>query len=544
MGWLRMLPKSKWLGILILLIINPVFAQSFSVSPDYIVDTINLSVTTYLTKTIEIENLLNTTITVDITTQSTNVEITVDQVDVEAYDTAPITIIISPNQEKLINTEIEVSRGSETKEIPIIVSVVKPEETKKELLISVFPSGITTSLVRGTAREEIIQIQNVGDEDLDLSATVSGGIALSDGTISPAYIKEFLSGILKPGEKRTMTLGLVGKNVEPGTYTNKILLQYAPGEIIQIPIQLTILKSPTPTENRTLHIITFPEDNYKVGDILYISTVDDSGNPVQSSINIVQNDVEGNKIKEFKYTIPFKLDPGIYTITATLEGYNTVEKIIEMEELDSSLSIIPNNPTTQDDITITYQTLGGQLMDNAEIIVDNSTYKDSQIVITLQEGTHTIKAKAPGYKEQIKTITVKKKIEVVIPKPILESGETQIIKFSRSVSYKIERLEDGQAVTVDYGTGDLYTFDEKEPGVYNIIVDNEVVGTVTVEESNVVYLDIIYEYWWVLGGVVVLAILYIHNRKGFKYPKVGREKYRIRDVRQVRGALGEKVEEK
>ncbi|OYT42259.1 MAG: hypothetical protein B6U88_03455, partial [Candidatus Aenigmarchaeota archaeon ex4484_56] len=66
--------------------------------------------------------------------------------------------------------------------------------------------------------------------------------------------------------------------------------QYAPGEVIQIPIQLTILSAPTPTENKTLNIITYPKDNYKVGDVLYISTVDNKGNPVIASISVVQND--------------------------------------------------------------------------------------------------------------------------------------------------------------------------------------------------------------------------------------------------------------
>ncbi|HDD44029.1 MAG TPA: PEGA domain-containing protein, partial [Candidatus Desulfofervidus auxilii] len=467
------------------------------------------------------------------------IEVTVTQIDINPNESAPVTIIISSTEERLINSKVTVSRGSERVDIPVIVSVIKPKEAKKEVKISIFPSGITTSLVQGTVRDEIIQIQNIGKDDLDLSATVSGGISLPDGTVCPAYIKEFSSGILKPGEKRTMTLGIIGK-VEPGTYTNKILLQYAPGEVVQIPIQLTVLSAPTPTENRTLKIITYPEENYKVGDVLYISTIDDKGNPVIATITVVQNDNQGNKIKEFRYTIPFKLEPGIYTITAEAEGYNIAEKIIELEELDTELVITPSNPTTADTITIVYQTPEGKLVEDATIIVDNTSYSDSQISLSLPQGTHRITANAPGYKEQSKSITVQLKLEIIIPKPTIESGEQEIVEFNKNVSYEIKRVEDGKEVAIDYGRGDKFVFKEEKPGTYNIYVDNKLMGTITVEKKSIgIDLDI---FWWVAGGVIALILIYLLF--GGKKPKMKKEKYLIRDVRQVRGALGtEKIKE-
>ncbi len=534
--------RNKLLLVLMLLAVSPVFASSFSVSPSYIVDTINLSEKTHLTKTITITNLLNETITVNIASPSDYIEVTVTQVDISPNESAPVTIIISSTEERLINSKVTVSRGSESIDVPVIVSVTKPKEAKKEVKISVFPSGITTSLVQGTARDEIIQIQNIGEDDLDLSATVSGGISLPDGTVCPAYIKEFSAGILKPGEKRTMTLGLIGK-VEPGTYTNKILLQYAPGEVVQIPIQLTVLSAPTPTENKTLKIVTYPEENYKVGDVLYISTVDDKGSPVIATITVVQNDNQGNKIKEFRYTIPFKLEPGIYTITAEAEGYSTAEKIIELEELDTELVITPSNPTTADTITIVYQTPEGKLIEDATIIVDNTSYSNSQISISLPKGTHYISANAPGYKEQSKSITVQLKLEIIIPKSTIESGEQEIIEFNKNVSYEIKRVENGNEIAIDYGRGNKFVFKEEKPGIYNIYADNKLMGTITVEKRSIgISLGVFGNYWWAIGGAIALALIYLLFGKKPKLKK--KEKYLIRDVRQVRGALGtEKIKE-
>ena len=539
MGWLRML-RNKLFLVLVLFAVSPVFASSFSVSPNYIVDTINLSERTHLTKTITITNLLNdTNITVNLEVQSDYIEVTMEHVDIMAGESAPVTIIISSTEERLINSKITVSRGSESIDIPVIVSVEKPKEEEKNAQISVFPAGITTSLVQGTTRDEVIQVQNVGDKDLDLTATISGGITLADGTTCPAYLKEFSAGVLKPGEKRTMTLGLIGK-VEPGTYTNKVLLQYAPGEVIQIPIQLTILSAPTPTENKTLNIITYPKDNYKVGDVLYISTVDNRGNPVIASISVVQNDNYGNKIKEFKYTIPFKLEPGAYTITAEAEGYNKVEKIIELEELNSELVITPDNPTTADTITIIYQTPGGKLIEGATIMVDNTTYDNSQISVSLPKGTHNIKASAPGYKEQSKSITVQLKLEIILPKPLLESGEQEIIEFNKNVSFEIKRVEGTEEVAVDYGRGDKIAFKEEKPGTYKIYADNQLMGSITVEKKGI-ELGVIYDYWWVIAGVIAFILIYFFTGKK---PIKKKKEYLIKDVRQARGALApEKIKE-
>jgi len=540
MGWLKMLRSKLFLVLVLFTIISPVFASSFSVSPDYIVDTINLSERTHLTKTITITNLLNdTNITVNINSPSNYIEVTVTQIDINSDESAPVTIIISSTEERLINSKVTVSRGSESIDIPVIVSVEKPKEEEKKTKISVFPAGITTSLVQGTTRDEVIQIQNVGDKDLDLTATISGGITLADGTICPAYLKEFSAGVLKPGEKRTMTLGLIGK-VEPGTYTNKVLLQYAPGEVIQIPIQLTILSAPTPTENKTLNIITYPEDNYKVGEVLYISTVDNKGNPVIATISVVQNDNQGNKIKEFKYTIPFKLEPGAYTITAEAEGYNKVEKIIELEELNSELVITPDNPTTADTITIIYQTPGGKLIEGATIMVDNTTYDNSQISISLPKGTHNIKANAPGYKEQSKSVTVQLKLEIIIPKPLLESGEQEIIEFNKNVSFEIKRVEGTEEVAVDYGRGDKIVFKEDKPGTYKIYAENQLMGSITVEKKGI-DLGVIYDYWWVVAGIIAFVFIYFFSGKK---PIKKKKEYLIKDVRQARGALApEKIKE-
>ena len=535
-----MLRSKLFLVLVLFTIISPVFASSFSVSPDYIVDTINLSERTHLTKTITITNLLNdTNITVNINSPSNYIEVTVTQIDINSDESAPVTIIISSTEERLINSKVTVSRGSESIDIPVIVSVEKPKEEEKKTKISVFPAGITTSLVQGTTRDEVIQIQNVGDKDLDLTATISGGITLADGTICPAYLKEFSAGVLKPGEKRTMTLGLIGK-VEPGTYTNKVLLQYAPGEVIQIPIQLTILSAPTPTENKTLNIITYPEDNYKVGEVLYISTVDNKGNPVIATISVVQNDNQGNKIKEFKYTIPFKLEPGAYTITAEAEGYNKVEKIIELEELNSELVITPDNPTTADTITIIYQTPGGKLIEGATIMVDNTTYDNSQISISLPKGTHNIKANAPGYKEQSKSVTVQLKLEIIIPKPLLESGEQEIIEFNKNVSFEIKRVEGTEEVAVDYGRGDKIVFKEDKPGTYKIYAENQLMGSITVEKKGI-DLGVIYDYWWVVAGIIAFVFIYFFSGKK---PIKKKKEYLIKDVRQARGALApEKIKE-
>jgi len=519
-----------------------VWSSSFSVSPNYIVDTINLSEKTHLTKTITITNLANSTITVDISSSSPKVEVTVTQVEIQPGESAPVTIIISSTEEEVINSKITVSRGSESIEIPVIISVVEPREEKKKVQISIFPSGITASLIQGTARDEIIQIQNVGNEEVDLTATVSGGITLPDGTICPAYIKEFSSGVLKPGEKRTMILGLVGKGVNPGTYTNKILLQYAPGEIIQIPIQLTILSSPTQVENKTMTIVTYPSNLFRVGDVLYISTVDEKGNLVQSTITVEHRDYQGNKIKEFRYTVPFELEPGTYIITARAEGYTQAKKTISIEELNSELVIIPENPTTDDVITIIYQTPEGKLIDNAVIKVGNSTYENSRITVTLDKGEYTIEASAPGYKKRTQTITVRQKIKAIIPKPTIKSGEQEVIEFSANVSYEIKRVEDGEEVTVYYGKGNKYIFGETKPGLYNIYANNEHVGSITVEQAGI-DLGVIYEYWWVIAGIVVLVVIYQFSGK-YPTPKKKKEEYLIKDVRQVRGALSqEKVEE-
>jgi len=166
-------------------------------------------------------------------------------------------------------------------------------------------------------------------------------------------------------------------------------------------------------------------------------------------------------------------------------------------------------------------------------MVDNTTYDNSQISVSLPKGTHNIKASAPGYKEQSKSITVQLKLEIIIPKPLLESGEQEIIEFNKNVSFEIKRVEGTEEVAVDYGRGDKIAFKEEKPGTYKIYADNQLMGSITVEKKGI-ELGVIYDYWWVIAGVIAFILIYFFTGKK---PIKKKKEYLIKDVRQARGAL-------
>lgn len=527
------------LTISIMCIISPVLASapiSFQADTIYIVDTINLSSQSHLVKVINIQNLLNTSINIELISDNPKIELPLSSITIGPNSSASVTIIISSVDSGIINGNICITKDLEELIIPVIVSVVASEEVIEEKILSVFPTGKVISITQGAATTVLVTITNTGTSAVELSADISGGTVTVEGINKPVSIKEFSSGPLESGAKRTLTVKVDAVDVPVGKYISKVLLEYAPGKSIELPFEVTVEKSVVPVAevNKTMLLNVYPSTP-EVDSLVYLSVTDTEDSIIPSSILIRHDDCYGNRIEEFSYKFPFNLESGNYTLTATSEGYASSIEYINVAELSTKLEV-PNNPTTDSKISIRYLTDNNILIDTGDIVVNNESYTGGLASVYLDEGTYTITANAPGFIEQTKELTVTKTLKIIIQNATLEPNQNQIIRFNKNCSWELRT----EGMALDYGSGDKFVFKQENAGIYDIYVGDKKLGVISVEskEWNFDMLGLS-GYWWII--ILVIGIILIAKRKSLpnlkrkKGPRVGYESYHSGPVKDIAG---------
>jgi len=499
----------------------PVLASnSFQTDVNYIVDTINLSSQSHLVKVITIQNLLNTSINIGLTSDNSNIEIPLSSMTLDPNSNISATIIISSIDSGVINGNIYITKDSEELTIPVIVSVVASEEETLEESLSVFPTSKIMEITQGTVSSMPVTIKNLGDSPVILETPFTQGTTTTQSGERPIYLKDFSSGSLPPGEQTTLIIGVTAEGVEIGTYSPYVILGYSSpgGETKQkeIHFTITVKKGVTPIITNKSMVLNIYPTNPEVGSLVYISVTDEEENIIPASISIKHDDCYGNRIEEFNYKFPFILESGNYTITADSEGYTSSIKHINVAELSTKIEV-PDNPTTDSRINIRYLTDNNILVETGTINVNNKSYTGGSASVYLDEGTYTITANAPGYVEQTKDITVTKILKIIIQNTTLEPNQEQMIRFNKNCSWELRT----GGRTLDYGSGDKFLFKQEKAGVYDIYAEDKKLGSVLVESKEWnLDLSLLSEYWWVI--ILVIGIILIYKKKnlqGFRKKK-------------------------
>ena len=525
-----------------LLFLSPVLSSaptSFQTDITYIVDTINLSSQSHLVKIINIQNLLNTSINLELTSDNPKIELPLASMTIEPNSNISGTIIISSVDSGIINGNVYITKDSEELKIPIIVSVIATEEETLEESLSVFPTTKIMEITQNTISSMHVTIKNLGGSSIVLEMPYTQGTTTTQSGERPIYLKDFNSGSLPPGEQTTMIIGVTAEDVEIGTYSPYVILGYSSpgGETKQkeIHFTITVKKGVTPIiTNKTMLLNVYPS-NPEVDSLVYLSVTDTEDSIIPSSILIRHDDCYGNRIEEFSYKFPFNLESGNYTLTATSEGYASSIEYINVAELSTKLEV-PNNPTTDSKISIRYLTDNNILIDTGDIVVNNESYTGGLASVYLDEGTYTITANAPGFIEQTKELTVTKTLKIIIQNATLEPNQNQIIRFNKNCSWELRT----EGMALDYGSGDKFVFKQENAGIYDIYVGDKKLGVISVEskEWNFDMLGLS-GYWWII--ILVIGIILIAKRKSLpnlkrkKGPRVGYESYHSGPVKDIAG---------
>ena len=495
------------LALAFLLVIMPCFS-SLEISKTEVVEEINLSKENTKIILINIKNLHNQTVTVNLTTSDASVvEPAIPSVPLSSNETEPITFIIKAYEVGVRKATVTLHTSPDIGTYKINFTVVGVKAFAPEEVVYLEPSVSTfiMTLQQGTKTSRTISVRNVGSKRIEIKDIQTIGTTETPEGEKPISVAQADLGWLEPGKDLTFTINIDTHKVEPGTYTPQIkIIGYV--DVTKkvettINFNIKVTKSVEAMENKTIRIAIFPSSP-TIGDLIYLVAYGENNQTIVPKYKVEVYNEENNKISEFIYTTPFKIEnPGKYCIVAEKEGYKTARKCFNITLKEASLIISPSNPTEADTVVVKYVDRNNELIENPTISVDGHEYSDNPLHITLSSGNHTIKASAKGYKEISKKIFVEPRIDVYLPKTEYTLGEEVEITFSKNTSYKIKR----NSIIVKQGTGNQVKFKPDEEGTYYIYVRDKSLASFEVKQNRIIAL--IYEYWWLLviiGGIVVI----------------------------------------
>lgn len=240
-----------------------------------------------------------------------------------------------------------------------------------------------------------------------------------------------------------------------------------------------------------------------------------SNNIVSNAVLFVNGENKGNNWSLY-------LEPGKeYKISATADGYNTLDYNLTTKSIPLLISISPLIPLVNGYVYVSTKDPNTQQEVNATLLLDGISVNKNFILNT--DGVHTLTASLPGYVDSSINFS-SELIPQLLTQPTadeIKSGDIKL-QISANSSWEVRyRKNDKETDKINaQGNGNIIEFKLNKNGIYSVFANGNSVWIYTkeVNKKTVLILSILGSI--ILIVIVILAILYFRksNKPTFANP--------------------------
>ena len=244
-----------------------------------------------------------------------------------------------------------------------------------------------------------------------------------------------------------------------------------------------------------------------------VRATNNGGVECNSNETTIINDADAYKNGAKLTTNSFQVNEGeIITLSASAPGFTSIDKVIltTLNQVGISLNPIPAEVGTQLIITPTPP--------EATVTINGEAYSGN--FTPQQEGTITLLAKYPGYKQNEMSVEVTPKLKIIspeIPKKI-KLDEPYFLEYNKPVQWLVAYSEKKNATTSSIfaqANSKTIEFIPNKKGFYKVYARNDVIGDYKVSSLfGFLNISIPSYVWWAVAGVILIAVIIKVKSKG------------------------------